>query len=77
MKNFEDYPSFIQGFLGIIAFLGVYFGAGALFFLPWLLFEKRIIGVWVLEGWASLSIVIAVAFYFRLCHNKWLIFDEK
>ena len=52
MKNFEDYPSFIQGFLGIIAFLGVYFGAGALFFLPWLLFE-------------------------RLCHNKWLIFDEK
>ena len=77
MKNFEDYPSFIQGFLGIIAFLGVYFGAGALFVLPWLLVEKRIIGVWVLEGWASLSIVIAVAFYFRLCHNKWLIFDEK
>ena len=26
---------------------------------------------------AGTAIIILIALYFRLCHNKWLIFDEK
>lgn len=66
MKKFEDYPGFIKGILAIIVFGGCYLGAGLMLFLPGILFDRRIIGVFVLKILSSLSIAIAAVFYFKM-----------